>query len=155
VLDHLVDIVFHLGVSSRAGRRRTPQAVGVRGGGLALRHPAGRGRAVLYVFVGPVKIQPTAFGRLTGVVMVALGRVPRPGAHAERAIRGAARAAHRDRARVLLAATVVQVVLLGWYNLRIMRGAAAVRVVGRRARTRRRAAPARAKVADDPRREAR
>ena len=83
------------------------------------------GGAGLYLFVGPVKIRPTSFGRFTGVVMttfIALltllyavsGRV----AHALTQLTEIALG-------VLLAATTVQIVLVGWYNLRVMTGAAA------------------------------
>ena len=90
------------------------------------------GGACLLVFIGPVKIQPTAFGRLTGVVMVALVAVlalvhTLSGPFVERLA-----PLTESAIGVLLSATVAQVVLLGWYNLRVMRGAADVRgrVVG-------------------------
>ncbi len=90
------------------------------------------GGAGLYLFVGPVRIRPTAFGRLSGVVMVGLV--------------GFLMLLHTLRAHwvdrlapltvialgTLLVATVGQVVALGWYNLRVMQGAAQMqgRVVG-------------------------
>jgi hypothetical protein len=89
------------------------------------------GGIYLYVFVGPVRIRPTFFGRLTGVLMAALmtllillhalsGPVAERLAPLTRVALGA-----------LLCATVVQVVALGWYNLRVMRGTVARgRVVG-------------------------
>ena len=77
----------------------------------------------LYLFVGPVRIRPTAFGRLTGVVMatlmfflVALGAFD--GRAAERLM-----PLTRAALGVLLCATIVHVVALGWYNLRVMAGA--------------------------------
>jgi cardiolipin synthase (CMP-forming) len=87
------------------------------------------GGASLYVFVGPVRIRPTAFGRLSGVVMSALvafllllmvagGRTGESLAPLT-----------RDALGVLLGLTVGQVVALGWYNVRMMTGAA--RVPGR------------------------
>lgn len=91
------------------------------------------GSIYLYLWVGPVKIYSTLFGRLTGVVMTGLVAVllllHAVGGHM------------RDRLEsltvialgVMLSATVVQVVVLGWYNLRVMTGAAAAargRVVG-------------------------
>jgi cardiolipin synthase len=82
------------------------------------------GAACLSLFVGPVKIRPTSFGRFTGVVMTAFialltllyavsGRV----AHALTQLTEIALG-------VLLAATTVQIILVGWYNLRVMTGAA-------------------------------
>jgi cardiolipin synthase len=83
------------------------------------------GAAWLYIVVGPVKIRPTSFGRFTGVVMTAFialltllyavsGRV----AHALTQLTEIALG-------VLLAATTVQIILVGWYNLRVMTGAVA------------------------------
>jgi cardiolipin synthase len=90
------------------------------------------GGACLYLFVGPVRIYPTLFGRLTGVVMSALiaflmllhavnGRIVESLAPLTEIALG-----------VLLSATVLQVVALGWYNLRVMTGEARAqgRVVG-------------------------
>ncbi len=82
------------------------------------------GAAGLCLFVGPVKIRPTSFGRFTGVIMTAFialltllyavsGRV----AHALTQLTEIALG-------VLLAATTVQIILVGWYNLRLMTGAA-------------------------------
>jgi hypothetical protein len=90
------------------------------------------GGAYLYIFVGPVRIQPTLFGRLTGLLMSALvallmlltvaptGLIERLAPLTEIAL------------GVLLAATVVHVLVLGWYNLRVMTGRveAQGRVVG-------------------------
>jgi hypothetical protein len=78
----------------------------------------------LYVFVGPVRIRPTFFGRLTGIAMSALvGFVvllhSLSGRWAERLI------PLTDIALgVLMCATVLYVVALGWYNLRVMTGKA-------------------------------
>jgi hypothetical protein len=84
------------------------------------------------VFVGPVRIRPTLFGRLTGVVMSALVglltllHVVR-GSLAERLT-----PLTEIALGVLLIATVGQVIALGWYNLRTMTGKveAPGRVVG-------------------------
>ena len=82
------------------------------------------GGVYLYLFVGPVKIYSTLFGRLTGVVMTALVGLllvlHALGGHL------------RDRLEsltvialgVMLSATVVHALVLGWYNLRVMTGAA-------------------------------
>jgi cardiolipin synthase len=80
------------------------------------------GGACLYLLVGPVRIRPTFFGRLSGVVMVALV-----------AFLVLLHALHRAWVErlapltvialgALLLAAVGQVVALGWYNLRVMRG---------------------------------
>ena len=90
------------------------------------------GGTYLYLFVGPVRIQPTLFGRMTGVVMCALigllallHIVHRPLAERLAPLTEIALG-------VLMAATVVYVIVLGWYNLRVMTGKAQVqgRVVG-------------------------
>lgn len=132
VMDPLVDIVFNLALFAglvSAGLLPTWVFVvaAARYGVLLI------GGAYLYLFVGPVRIHPTAFGRLSGVVMSALvvlltvlhivgGRL---GLHLLPLTESAL--------GVLLSATVIQVVVLGWYNLRLMTGAAAAargRVVG-------------------------
>jgi cardiolipin synthase (CMP-forming) len=90
------------------------------------------GGAGLYVFVGPVTIRPTLFGRLSGVVMVGLvsflvllHSVQVPWSQQVTPLTTTA-------IGVLFVAAVVQVVALGWYNFRVMRGEAAARgrVVG-------------------------
>ena len=131
VLDPLIDIVFNVAILA-----------GLTGAGLvngwvlavaALRYLILVGGAVsLYVFVGPVRIQPTWFGRLTGVIIAALiglllllHTLGAPLAHALLPLTQVALG-------VLLAATVAHVVALGWYNLKMMTGAvpARGRVVG-------------------------
>lgn len=83
------------------------------------------GGAYLYLCVGPVTIRPTFFGRFTGVVMCSLialftllwalrGDVARTLTPLTEIALG-----------VLLAATTIQIVMVGWYNLRLMTGAAA------------------------------
>jgi len=95
------------------------------------------GGSCLYLFLGPVKIYPTLFGRLTGVVMAALIAM----LLSLHALGGRLGGHLRDRLEmltitalaVMLAATVIHVLVLGWYNLRLMTGAAAGargRVVG-------------------------
>jgi hypothetical protein len=72
--------------------------------------------------VGPVTIRPTLFGRLSGVVMVGLT--------AFLLLLHVLRAQWLDRLAplttlalgVLLVAAVGQVVALGWYNLRMLKG---------------------------------
>jgi cardiolipin synthase (CMP-forming) len=131
VLDPLVDVVFNLAMfgALEAAHLLPSWVLGVA----ALRYAILLvGAAYLYVFVGPVRIQPTVFGRLTGVVMSALVALlvllrSVNGALAERL-----GPLTEVALGVLLSATVVQVVLLGWYNLRLMTGKAEAqgRVVG-------------------------
>jgi cardiolipin synthase len=119
VLDPIVDIVFNLSVlAALAVSDLMPFWVFVVG---AIRYAILLvGGAALYLFVGPLRIRPTWFGRLTGVVMsllvgmltllhVVQGRLAdRLAALTELAL------------GVLLVATVGQVLALGWYNLRVM-----------------------------------
>ena len=132
VLDPQVDILFNLGLLYGLARAHVVPdwlftLVVVRYATLLV------GGSCLYLFVGPVRIYPTAFGRLTGVVMTALIAMLMTlhalGGHL------------RDRLEsltiialgVLVSATIIQVILLGWYNLRVMTGAADAaggRVVG-------------------------
>ena len=131
VLDPLVDIVFNLTLfCALAASGLLPAWVGwvaVLRYGLLLVGGAG-----LYVFVGPLRIQPTLFGRMTGVVIAALVGL----LTLLHALRGALADALAPLTSValgaLLSATVAQVVVLGWYNLRVMRGKAESqgRVVG-------------------------
>lgn len=121
VLDLLVDIVFNLAVFCGLGAAGLlpPWVVAVA----ALRYGILLvGGAYLYVFVGPLRIQPTAFGRLTGVVIATL-----VGLHTMLHARDGALAAtlaplSEIALGLLLSATVVQVIALGWYNLRLMTG---------------------------------
>jgi len=123
VLDPIVDILFNVVVFS-----------GLFAGGVIPLWVLGLallrygiflfGGAGLYLFLGQVRIRPTFFGRLSGVVMVGLAAflvllhvlrapwVERLGPLTEIAL------------GTLLAAAVGQVVALGWYNLRVMRGEA-------------------------------
>jgi cardiolipin synthase len=131
VLDPLVDIVFNLSLfSALAAAGLLPAWVAwvavVRYSMLLV------GGACMYLFVGPLRIRPTAFGRMTGVVMAALvafltllhvpnGPLPESLTPLTESALG-----------VLLSATVAQVLVLGWYNLRVMTGKveAPGRVVG-------------------------
>lgn len=131
VLDPIIDIVFNL---SLLGGLHAAGLVawwvfalaGLRYGLLLV------GGAYLYVFVGPVRIHPTLFGRLTGVFIGSF--------IAFLTLLHTLRGTLADRLTplteialgVLLGATVIQGVVLGWYNLRLMRGAAPAtgRVVG-------------------------
>ena len=80
------------------------------------------GGSAIYVLVGPIRIRPTWFGRMTGVVMtclialyILLVAVSGPvGAGLTRLTEIAL--------GVMLSATVLQVLVLGWYNLRLLTG---------------------------------
>lgn len=132
VLDPQVDIVFTLGLLFALTRAQVLPGwvLGLAGLRYAVLLVGG---ACLYLFVGPVKIYPTLFGRLTGVVMTALiaflMTLQALGGH----LRDRLESLTVTALGVLLAATVIQVVVLGWYNLRVMTGAADAargRVVG-------------------------
>ena len=123
ILDPQVDIVFNLTLFfALAAAGLLPGWVF---GVAALRYALLLvGGACLYLFVGPVKIYPTLFGRLTGVVttvLVAMLLVLHAvGGHLRERLESLTVIA----LGVMLSATVIQVVVLGWYNLRVMTGAA-------------------------------
>ena len=131
VLDPVVDIAFNfaiLGGLWAAGLLEAWvfAAAALRYGLLLV------GGAAFYIFVGPVRIQPTLFGRLTGVLMSALVGLlllltVSPGATSERLA-----PLTQIALGALFIATVGHVAALGWYNLRIMTGRveAQGRVVG-------------------------
>ena len=131
MLDPIVDILFNVVVFSGLflGRLIPPWVLGVallRYGIFLL------GGAYLYLFVGPVTIRPTFFGRLSGVVMTALA--------AFLVLLHVLRTPWIERLAplttsalgVLLVLAVGQVIALGWYNLRVLQGQAQAqgRVVG-------------------------
>jgi len=131
-LDPVVDIVFNLAMFfALMAAHLMPAwvfAVAALRYGLIL-----VGGTSLYLFVGPLRIRPTPFGRATGVVMAALVTLllflhATHGRLADRLM------PLTDIALgVLLSATVIQVLVLGWYNLKLMTGEAARargRVVG-------------------------
>ena len=80
------------------------------------------GGAYLYLFVGPVRIRPTLFGRLTGVLMSALVALLMLLTVAPPGIGERLAPLTRIALGVLLTATIGHVVALGWYNLRLMTG---------------------------------
>lgn len=119
VLDPLVDIVFNLAMFfALAAAELLPRWVfwvaALRYGMLLI------GGACLYLFVGPLRIRPTLFGRLTGVVMSTLVAL----LILLHALRGPLRETLMPLTQialgVLISATVFQVVVMGWYNLRLM-----------------------------------
>jgi len=131
VLDPLVDIVFNLVVfSALAAGGLLPAWVAwvaaARYGILLL------GGAYLCLCVGPLRIHSTPFGRMSGVVMAALVALLILLPIERGAIATALAPLTRMALGVLMSGTVVQVLLLGWHNLREMRGQAESRgrVVG-------------------------
>lgn len=131
VLDPIVDIVFNLtlfvGLTLAGLLDRWVLAMA------ALRYVLLLvGGACMYVFVGPLRIRPTTIGRLAGVIMgvlIAFLMVLHiESGHWLETLGPLTRVA----LGLLMSATVIQVVALGWYNLRVMRGAvnAQGRVVG-------------------------
>jgi cardiolipin synthase len=122
VMDPLVDIVFNLvmlwGLAAAGLLARWVFWIGTaRYAILAV------GAACLYVLVGPVTIRPTSFGRLTGVVMTTfIGLLTLLCAIRGGASHGLTRLTEIALG-VLLAATTIQIMLVGWYNLRVMTGA--------------------------------
>lgn len=123
VTDPLVDVVFNLAMLAglAAAGLLSPVVFWL---GVARYTVLVVGGSYLYLCVGPVTIRPTFFGRFTGVVMCSLI-----------ALFTLLWALRDDMARnltplteialgVMLAATTVQIVIVGWYNLRVMSGAA-------------------------------
>jgi cardiolipin synthase len=131
VLDPLVDIVFNLAMfAGLAAAELLPAWVFYVA---ALRYAILLvGGAYLYLFVGPVRIHPTPFGRLTGVVMAALVALHMLLHGLNGALAETLAPLTETALGVLLSATVAQVLALGWYNLKVMTGKAKVqgRVVG-------------------------
>ena len=98
VLDPLVDVVFNVAMFAGlvAAGLLAPWVLGVavlRYGLLIV------GGSCLYLFLGPVRIQPTLFGRLSGVVMADARRTAGAAARARDPARDDADPAHADRAR--------------------------------------------------------
>jgi hypothetical protein len=80
------------------------------------------GGTYLYLFVGPVRIQPTLFGRLTGVLMSALVALLMLLTVAPHTLTERLAPLTENALGILLTATVGHVVALGWYNLKTMTG---------------------------------
>ena len=123
VLDPIVDVVFNLAML--AGLTFAGLLEGwvlwlavLRYGILLV------GGAYLYLFVGPVRIRPTLFGRLTGVVASALVGFLVLLHVRSTPLSAALIPLTRIALGVLLGSTVAHVVALGWYNLKVMTGQA-------------------------------
>ncbi len=122
VMDPMVDIVFNLAMlSGLTAAELLPRWVfwaGVARYGILVVGGAG-----LYLFVGPVRIRPTSFGRAAGVVMTSLiALYTLLWALRSDVAMGLTRLTEIALGSLLLA-TTIQIVLVGWYNLRVMTGA--------------------------------
>jgi cardiolipin synthase len=123
LLDPLVDIVFNL--TMLAGLAAAELLHGwvfwvavLRYGILVV------GAAGLYLFVGPLRLRPTWFGRMTGVVMTCLTALFTLLVAVRGPLGEGLTRLTEIALGVMLSATVLQVLVLGWYNLRILSGAA-------------------------------
>ena len=131
VLDPIVDVVFNLamfaGLTLAGLLDGWVLALAVLRYGILL-----VGGAYLYLFVGPVKIQPTLFGRLTGVLMSSLVGFLVLLHIRSTPVTSALIPLTQIALGVLLGSTVAHVTALGWYNLKVMTGHAQQRgrVVG-------------------------
>ncbi|HEY3215260.1 MAG TPA: CDP-alcohol phosphatidyltransferase family protein [Candidatus Eisenbacteria bacterium] len=119
VLDPLVDIVFNLAMLfALAAAGLLPRWVF---GVAALRYGILMvGGACLIIFVGPLRIRPTWFGRFTGIVVSTLIALLTLLHALEGHLKERLLPLTEIALGVLLSATVVQVVVMGWYNLRLM-----------------------------------
>ena len=130
-LDPVVDICFHLSifVSLAGAGLLAPWVAWVAAAryGLLL-----FGGICLMVLVGPVRIYPTLFGRLTGVLMAGLVMLLIVLRIESGHLAASLGSLTEIALGALLSAAVAQVMVLGWYNLRQMRGEQrpAGRVVG-------------------------
>ncbi len=123
MLDPLVDIVFNLTAFAglAAAQLLHPWVFWVavlRYGILVV------GGIGLYLFVGPVRIHPTWFGRMTGVVMTCLVALFTMLVAVRGPVGEGLTRLTEIALGVMLSATVLQVLVLGWYNLRLLTGAA-------------------------------
>jgi len=123
VLDPLVDIVFNLAMLAglAAAGLLSPVVFWI---GVTRYAVLVVGGAFLYVFVGPVTIRPTFFGRFTGVVMGSLIALFTLLWALRDGLARTLTPLTEIALGVMLAATTIQIVIVGWYNLRVMTGAA-------------------------------
>lgn len=122
IMDPVVDIVFNLAMlSGLTAAELLPRWIFWVG---AARYTIlVVGGAGLYLFVGPVRIRPTSFGRFTGVVMTSLiALFTLLWALRSDVAMGLTRLTEVALGS-LLVATTIQIILVGWYNLRVMTGA--------------------------------
>ena len=122
VMDPMIDVVFNLAMlSGLTAAELLPRWVFWVG---AARYTIlVVGGAWLYIVIGPVRIRSTSFGRATGVVMTSLIAIyTLLWALRSDVAMGLTRLTEIALG-ALLVATTVQIVLVGWYNLRVMTGA--------------------------------
>ena len=123
LLDPLVDIVFNLTMLAGLAAADLLHAwvfwIAMSRYGILL-----VGGTALYLLVGPVRIQPTWFGRMTGVVMTTLIALFTLLVAVRGPIGEGLTRLTEIALGVMLSATVLQVLVLGWYNLRLLTGAA-------------------------------
>lgn len=131
VLDPLVDIVFNLAMLAGLAGAGLLSPI-VFWSGVTRYAVLVVGGAYLYLCVGPVTIRPTFFGRFTGVVMSSLIALFTLLWALRDGLARTLTPLTEIALGVLLAATTVQIVLVGWYNLKTMTEAARTegRVVG-------------------------
>lgn len=131
VLDPLVDIVFNLAMLAglAAAKLLSPVVFWI---GVTRYTVLVVGGAYLYLCVGPVTIRPTFFGRFTGVVMTSLIALLTLLWALRDGLARTLTPLTEIALGVLLAATTVQIVMVGWYNLKTMTEVARTegRVVG-------------------------
>ncbi len=123
VLDPLVDIVFNLTALAGLAAAQLLHSwvfwVAVLRYGILVVGAAG-----LYLFVGPLRIRPTWFGRMTGVIMTCLIALFTLLVAVRGPVGEGLTRLTEIALGVMLSATVLQVLVLGWYNLRLLTGAA-------------------------------
>ena len=123
MLDPLVDIVFNLTALAGLAAAQLLHSwvfwVAVLRYGILVVGAAG-----LYLFVGPLRIRPTWFGRMTGVIMTCLIALFTLLVAVRGPVGEGLTRLTEIALGVMLSATVLQVLVLGWYNLRLLTGAA-------------------------------
>jgi cardiolipin synthase len=122
IMDPMVDVIFNLamlsGLTAAELLPRWVFWVGAARYGILLVGGAG-----LYLFVGPVRIRPTSFGRATGVIMTSLIALYTLLWALRSDVAMSLTRLTEIALGSLLIATTIQIVLVGWYNLRVMTGA--------------------------------
>lgn len=123
LLDPLVDIVFNLTMLAGLAAAELLHAwvfwVAMLRYGLLVVGGCG-----IYLFVGPVRVRPTWFGRMTGVVMTCLIALFTLFVAVRGPLGDGLTRLTEIALGVMLSGTVLHVLVLGWYNLRLLTGAA-------------------------------
>jgi phosphatidylglycerophosphate synthase len=131
VMDHLVDVVFIAAtfLSFAVAGLLSPWVgllVGVRYGLVLI------GGACICLFKGPVKIKPTTFGRFSGVILYLMALIQiAVTAYGPPVFAGRLSELLHVGFVILFAATILQAIIIGWYNLkRNSAGAAGGKIAG-------------------------